>query len=1551
VLRILTLASRFLVIFVCAISVGISSFNFTSPAQDTKPRRPLPKPPSGSRGFEQTGRDASSRLIAAGATRGPLKPIAPYEGLAYNPKPFFAWVSQPGAASYHLTLRDGAESSSPIVYETDVKTAQFAYPTDAPALIPGKLYSWRVSTAGVMERKQGAVATFFVLAGEDAAQIKAALEKAKLAAPKSAAERLAQARIFEEYGVWYDALRIASELLSENPNNAEAKAYYDSLIQKLREETTRAAGQSSSFAFPLWQQLRPLVAAQKEASARSVINGNRVAARFLYRELLFEAVTAKLYDSPPLPFAEAARKLLAESDDENAALEAKLDEWLKEQKPGVGFISAGQGIEQILYLVQVAHLRDAEKDAGKDAPPGSPRELTERALELSGAEGIELAVAGFSGSLSFFALREKRMDDIGPPLDHAEAIWKKWNDPVGLYQASLVRAYAAYALENWKDVATFFSSAAERARSIPELRKGRVNALSMLATVLRNAGDKEGVHTALLSAIEEQQRVLQETTGEEPRLKESKTMASLETQFGGALAALGRHVEGGEWYARAERLQSENYRLEKTLVEKKISDTTKTLQAKIDASTSADYRRAAAGVIESFTDSMLAYLDSLASARNDLDELARIADARLALARRGGDPDKIAHGLEQTANAYRKAGDYARARSAAEEALTLRTNDPRHRWIYETFYLLAQIAEDADDWNAALARYRQVIEQTRPGVLPGIYDLSAESREDLRPTEAQMNNIDFVGRASKALDARAAIGIILARQGNYRAADREYEAVLDAAPELYAFGAPDEAELLHWLRSTSRSDVKSVDVAAHRRQTGVTPAKDEEERLNLASLMINSHRSMILSYRAMLFEDENDLESAVKAYEQANALSANLVGGSFSQSGTYVALARIERERGNYAAAEAPIEAALAEFVRRNEAWGIASMLVFKSALRRDQGRLAESKQLGEDALKIARPLGSRPQTAAILRTLGRTESEQGGESLKSSEQHLREALAVWRDLGLRAHAAYTLDSLGLTLERLGRDEEALAAYIEAVGIVETLAGSLSTNVSSETFNASRGNRDLYDHLIKLLIKKGRSAEALVYLERAKSKALVDALAGANVKAKDPQVSALLDRLREQTDALRVAERELATELARPEANRDEARITAARTKLADATNRYLDAVEKVKRANPSYASLVAVNPTDLVEIRKRLPDKTLLLEYFPTDNELYVFVVTRDAGPAIRTVAIKRTDLAKLVMRYREALDGHSEQSVLERSARGLLWKDDGKQDFKNDIAPIKDATVQLFQALIAPVQAEVDAADTLLIVPAGELYYLPIHALGRANADGSLSFLIEQKRFAYLASADLLNAVASVTTVDNSEGSTRPLLAMGNPDGSLPAATEEVSSLGKIFIHANIITGKDATVLRMTQSTAGISYVHFATHGFINSLEPKESYLLLAGDPGRLSVKDLVEDNYKLSFSGARMVTLSACETNIGGYDPSAVYSSLSRAFTKAGAPTVVASLWSVNDTSTKDTMMFFYKDLAAGKSKSEAMRRAQLAVMHDPRFAHPYYWAPFIVLGDWK
>ncbi|MFN2455973.1 MAG: DUF928 domain-containing protein [Pyrinomonadaceae bacterium] len=209
--------------------------------QAAAPRRPLPKPAGGARGFEQYGgeRDASSRLVASGATRSgapaSLKAIAPMEGLAYDARPFFKWTAISGAKTYRFVLREANNPSAPIVYQTDSATPQLLYPANAPTLAPGKLYTWRVSTAGTLERKVGSPVTFFILAGEDAMEVRRALEKANLVAPKSTAEHISQAQIFEQYGIWYDALRDASEAVNANPQDTAAKAYYDSLVARLSE--------------------------------------------------------------------------------------------------------------------------------------------------------------------------------------------------------------------------------------------------------------------------------------------------------------------------------------------------------------------------------------------------------------------------------------------------------------------------------------------------------------------------------------------------------------------------------------------------------------------------------------------------------------------------------------------------------------------------------------------------------------------------------------------------------------------------------------------------------------------------------------------------------------------------------------------------------------------------------------------------------------------------------------------------------------------------------------------------------------------------------------------------------------------------------------------------------------------------------------------------------------------------------------------------------------------------------------------------------------------
>lgn len=256
--------SRLALLSLVVFSLSLACFDPNARAQKSQgPRRPLPKPASGPRGFEQsTGRDASSRLIAAGATRGPLAPVAPLEGLAYDARPLFVWEAAPGARSYHFTLREGTDSSSPVIYETDTTDSSLSYPTGAPALVPGKLYMWRVSTAGVLEKKSGAPATFFVLEGEDASQVKTALEKEKLLDPQSAAERLKQARVFEHYGVWYDALRVVSRVMTDDPKNAEAKAYYDHLVATLTSEKSASNDKQSTL------MLEPGRAVEREIAGR-----------------------------------------------------------------------------------------------------------------------------------------------------------------------------------------------------------------------------------------------------------------------------------------------------------------------------------------------------------------------------------------------------------------------------------------------------------------------------------------------------------------------------------------------------------------------------------------------------------------------------------------------------------------------------------------------------------------------------------------------------------------------------------------------------------------------------------------------------------------------------------------------------------------------------------------------------------------------------------------------------------------------------------------------------------------------------------------------------------------------------------------------------------------------------------------------------------------------------------------------------------------------------------------------------------------------------------
>ena len=227
----------------------------------------------------------------------------------------------------------------------------------------------------------------------------------------------------------------------------------------------------------------------------------------------------------------------------------------------------------------------------------------------------------------------------------------------------------------------------------------------------------------------------------------------------------------------------------------------------------------------------------------------------------------------------------------------------------------------------------------------------------------------------------------------------------------------------------------------------------------------------------------------------------------------------------------------------------------------------------------------------------------------------------------------------------------------------------------------------------------------------------------------------------------------------------------------------------------------------------------------------------------------------------------------------------------------------------------------DSIVVAPFGVLYYVPFHALIREEG-GKQEYLIERKRISYTTSATFTDLLK------DQRMKLDKLMAFGNPDGSLPGASEEVRKI------------KD-------------DIVHLATHGLIQK-NPLESYLLFAGDSENEKRLTLLEiAGYTALRERTALVFLSACQTAMESARGSgSEMISLAEAFAMAGPPTLIATLWEVEDISTSHLVSHFYGELRNSKlDKLEALRSAQLALLKSSQFSEPYFWAPFIMIENWR
>ena len=366
-------------------------------------------------------------------------------------------------------------------------------------------------------------------------------------------------------------------------------------------------------------------------------------------------------------------------------------------------------------------------------------------------------------------------------------------------------------------------------------------------------------------------------------------------------------------------------------------------------------------------------------------------------------------------------------------------------------------------------------------------------------------------------------------------------------------------------------------------------------------------------------------------------------------------------------------------------------------------------------------------------------------------------------------------------------------------------------------------------------------------------------------------------------------------------------------------------------------APLTSITPPTLAQVQQTLLDSdTVLLQYSVHDQVTFAWVITCDD---YAVVALEDDSLlvSEKVEKFRQALAACSESHV----ALGH----------------------ELYQTLIGPVERYLESKRHLLIVPDLSLHLLPFQTLlTETGSPGSeLPYLIRKYTVAYAPSAaifDLLQTAKPRMTAER-----RELIAFAPVDfpgessdtrlASLPGTINEVQSIAALFDSGRTTLKMFAAATKQTVLTEQLDqfrFLHFATHGFVNPEDLDACSIVLRGNSESdpiLRTSDIA--NLQLD---ADLVVLSACETALGEVKYGEGILGLARAFYCAGARAVCASMWKVNDAATALLMVRFYEEIVKnGRSKTEALRSAQLSLLDSGKWSAPHFWAAFVLSGAWN
>jgi CHAT domain-containing protein/Tfp pilus assembly protein PilF len=885
-------------------------------------------------------------------------------------------------------------------------------------------------------------------------------------------------------------------------------------------------------------------------------------------------------------------------------------------------------------------------------------------------------------------------------------------------------------------------------------------------------------------------------------------------------------------------------------------------------------------------------------------------------------------------------------------------------------YGLGLTAREAQQLDRALEQFKLSLRRD-PDFAPAYTALCDTATQTKRAADAVAFIEQILAARPNTAAALYGLGYLAVRQSQWERALTLLAQARDRDPQLWEA----QANIAFSLRRTSR--YREAQELYERLLSWAERTGDDERRARTLGLL-GELAGLLGSYPSSLDQFQQAAEFAREFGDrQAEESYLGNIGAVYFSMGQYVQ-ASIYYQRA--------LTLAQAIGARSDE----GRLLGTLAKVHEELGNLTEAATLFEQAVALARETGDRGSESSNLADLGAVYAQLG--DCRRALPLFERTLAIVRDIGPKAAEAEHLEDIGYCQQQLGNYREALAAYEQALAIARATS-------------FLRAEASCLNHLGRLHLSMKDEARAVDSHQRAlqlgarigSPKILWEANAGlAAAYERQGRFAESLDHYRQAIEVIEKVRGEL--DAAESKAGFLQSKITVYKNLVGlfmneqarePTKNHEAMALETSERARArSLLDMLAeanvapermsAAPLGVEAVQSLLDERTALLEYSLAESGSFLFVVSRDGVRSFRLAP--ESEIVRLVTELRTALERFDQMREFRRYAQ---------------------AAERLYQILIAPAADALATKRALLIVPDGALYYLPFECLltkatkaGASLQYGTLPYLLKDWAVSYVPSAGVLANLRERRRTD-ADARSKAFLAFADPvyeietkisnsksqtsnrgrrttndarevvrslfgeevRRGLPrlvASGREVSGIAKLFKSQETVLylrqAATEEAVKRNEHLGRARRIHFATHGLISEPQPRYSGLVLTldDDPaedGLLQVFEIF--NLKLN---ADLVVLSACRTGLGKEVKGEGLIGLARAFMYAGAQSLVVSLWRVADRPTADLMVKFYRRLDRDGNKTEALRQAKLQMIQvGGRFAHPLFWAPFVLIGE--